>query len=206
MYRPSRPADHCATSIPTDAQVIDDNHLWSLDERAEMSPDAIALDYHGHHLTYRALADASLTLAGYMQQHLGVRSGDRVLVLMKPCPQFLIACHATRHCGAEVVAVDPESCAAEVAASVADSGACAAVTMQDGISRVAPLLSGDGLRGCIVGAYSEFAGEPGTPPWLAAPEHVRDPRVPLLQPRVHEFSGALAAGIAPASAPRAARH
>ncbi|MEM5275951.1 AMP-binding protein [Cupriavidus taiwanensis] len=172
--------------------------LRELEARAAACPDETAMAYHGRQLSYQALLDASLSLAGYLQQHLGVRRGDRVLLLMHDCPQFTMAWHAVLRCRAEAVALAPDSSAQAVAAGAAASAACAAVTMQDGLPRVAPLLGDDGVRGCIVGAYSEFAGAPGSPEWLAAPDYVREPRVPLLQPRVHDFGGALAAGIAPA--------
>ncbi|AQV98672.1 hypothetical protein BJN34_32870 [Cupriavidus necator] len=190
--------DPCAHGVPTAVQGTCATLLCGLATQAEACPDEVAIDYHGRRLSYRALFDASLSLAGYLQQHLGVRRGDRVLLLMHECPQLAMAAQAILHCGAEAVALAPLSCADAVAACVSDVAACAAVTMQDGLSRVAPLLCAQGLRGCIVGAYSEFAGEPGSQAWLDAPEHVREPRVPLLQPRVHDFAGALAAGIAPA--------
>ncbi|WP_187192337.1 AMP-binding protein [Cupriavidus metallidurans] len=162
---------------------------------AAACPGGIVMDYHGRKITLQELLTASAALAGYMQRYLAVRRGARVLLMMRECPQFVMTWYAALRCDAVVVAVPHNSPADEVARHVEDSGACAAVVMQDALPRVVPLLGARGLRNCVVGAYSEFGPAPATEAWLRAPEHVRDPRVPLLQPRVHEFSDALALGF-----------
>lgn len=197
MSRLTRHDAHWPAGVPDTGDVPERNLFSCLEASAEAFPDKVAIDYYGRQTSYRSLLGASLTLAGYMQQHLGVRRGDRVLLLMRNCPQFAIAYYAILACDAVVVVLNPMSTSEEVACHADDSGARVAIAMQDMLARLAPLLADGGLHGCIVGAYSEFAGSPGAASFTDSPEFVRDPRVPILQPRVHEFAGALAAGIAP---------
>ncbi|MES1163263.1 MAG: AMP-binding protein, partial [Rhizobacter sp.] len=165
--------------------------------------DRTAIDYYGRATSYRALHQAALNLAGYMQQRLGVRRGDRVLILMQNCPQFAIAYYAILRCDAVVVSMSPMSTPDEIAHYVQDSGGGVVITMQDLQQRVEPFLADGRLAGCIVGAYSQMAGCEADVPFMQIPAFVLERRRveddPARRPEVHDFAGALAAGIAPTS-------
>ncbi|NLP62594.1 long-chain-fatty-acid--CoA ligase [Paraburkholderia sacchari] len=197
MARLIRHYAHWPEGVPHTLRAPESNLFSFLAASAARCPEKTAIDYYGAQMSYRTLHEAVLNLAGYMQQRLSVRGGDRVLLLMQNCPHFAIAYYAVLRCGAVVVPANPMSTAAEVAYYAADSGARVAITTQDMLPRLTPLLESGALAGCVVGACSEFAGEPRDVPFMEIPAFVREPRQRLTQAGVHEFAGALAAGIAP---------
>jgi len=177
---------------------VPDRHLFShLAAQAEATPDKTAIEFYGRETSYRELHDASLALAGYLQQRLGVQRGDRVLLLMQNCPQFAMAYYAVLRCGAVVVAMNPMSTPDEVGYYAGDSGGRLLITTQELLDKATPLLDEGRLEGCIVGAACDWAGQPGDVPFLEIPEFVRERKRPLTRAGVHDFTGALAAGIAP---------
>lgn len=197
MARLTRHYAHWPPGVPHTLEAPECNLFDFLAASAARCPEKTAIDYYGAQMSYRTLLDAVLKLAGYMQQRLSVRRGERVVLLMQNCPQFAIAYYAVLRCGAVVVPANPMCTPAEVAYYVADSGARVAVTTQDMLPRLTPLLDNGALAGCIVGACSEFAGQPRDVPFMEIPAFVREPRQRFTHPGVHEFAGALAAGIAP---------
>ena len=62
-------------------------------------------------------------LAGYMQQRLEVRRGERVLLMLPEYPPLAIGWYAALRCDAGVIALDPGSTAGEVAGCLRESGA-----------------------------------------------------------------------------------
>ncbi|HSV44606.1 MAG TPA: AMP-binding protein, partial [Ramlibacter sp.] len=188
---------HWPTGVPHTLDVPERNIFDHLPQRAELHPERTAIDYYGRPTTYRALHDGAVALAGYLQQHLEVRRGDRVLLVMQPCPQFAMAYYAILRCDAVVVALSPMSTDAELRYYASDSGARVAIAMQDFLPRLRPLLDDGALEGVVAGAYSELSGRPEDVPFMTIPEFVLAPREPDSHPQVHDFMGALAADIAP---------
>lgn len=173
-----------------------------LEEAARRHPGKTAINYYGKSTSFRELHRAVQSLAGYMQQHLEVRAGDRVLLLMQNCPQFVIAYHAIQRCDAVVVGLSPMSTTEEIAYYAQDGGARVLLTTQEMLSRVEPLLADGRIGGCIVGACSDMAGNARETPALRIPDFVAEERLPLdpvRHARVHGFMDALAAGIDPRS-------
>ncbi|KJK21344.1 hypothetical protein UB46_27740 [Burkholderiaceae bacterium 16] len=153
-----------------------DCHLFShLEARARCDHDKCAIAFQGQRISYGELHRASLCLAGYLQQHLEVRRGDRILLAMQDGPHFAIAWYAVLRCDAVVVAVNPATAPAAMARSASDTGARVAIATQECQAVSAAMLGAGGLRGCIFAACPEPAGHAGG----------------------HDFSGALAAGIGP---------
>ncbi|TDF83777.1 AMP-binding protein [Pseudomonas sp. H9] len=197
MPRLTRHYAHWPEGVPHTLEV-QDRHLFSLlEDSAKASPAKTALYYYGREISYQQLYNASLMLAGYLQQHFEVQHGDRIVLLMQNCPQFVIAYYAALRCGAIVVAINAMSTTEEISYYFEDSGARVLVTTQEIFERVQPLLNEDFLRGCIIGATSEFAGCQQNTPYLDIPDFVREPRRVQSHAKLHEFSAALAAGIAP---------
>ena len=131
----TRHFEHWPPGVPT-TLAVPDRHLFShLQNSAQASPDRTAIEYYGRHTSFRQLHEAALALAGYLQQRLGVKRGDRVLLLMQNCPQFVIAYYAVLRCDAVVVAVNPMSTAEEIGYYAADSGARVLVTTQEMMER-----------------------------------------------------------------------
>ncbi len=57
-------------------------------------PDKAAIIFYDSIITYRQLHEEVLALAGYLQEVCGVQRGDRVLLNMQNCPQFIIGFYA----------------------------------------------------------------------------------------------------------------
>jgi len=178
---------------------VPDRHLFShLARHAADAPQRTALWFYGRHISYRELHDGAQALAGYLQHALGVQRGDRVLLLMQNCPQFVMTYYAALRCGAVVVAMNPMSTADEIAYYAADSGGRVLVTTQDMLARAQPLLDDGRLDGCVVGAVGDFAGSARDAPFLEIPDFVREaPRPLAAQPALHGFCAALQAGRTP---------
>ena len=168
-----------------------------LDTAARRYPDKPAIAYCGTILAYAQLRERVDALAAYLQQHLGVAPGDRVLIASQNCPQFVTAFYAVLRAGGVVVPVNPMSKAAEVRHYALDSGARVACVAQDLLPALT-LGEGDGeLRGVLVHAYADAvdagASHDALPDWVTAP------RAPLEGARLHGFEQAIALGLAPAA-------
>jgi fatty-acyl-CoA synthase len=197
MPRLTRHHAHWPPGVPHTLALEDCNLFDHLEASARRVPEKAAVVYYGRETSFRALHAAALTLAGYLQQRLGVRQGDRVLLMMQNCPQFFIAYYAAMRCDAVVVAMNPMSTQHEIAFYAQDSGARILVTTQDLADRAVGLLDEGALDALLVGATSEFAGSAEDVPYLEIPAFVREPRRVETRPQVHDLAGALASGIAP---------
>lgn len=156
-----------------------DSHLFSgLEARAQHDHDKVAIVYHDQRVTYGDLHRAALCLAGYLQQHLGVRRGDRVLVAMPDSPQFAVAWYGVLRCDA-IVVTTPTATPHVIAGCVRTIGARVAIATDACIASLTTLLDTERLHGCVVAAPT---GEP-----------VGNAR----RTGMHDLSEALAAGIGP---------
>ncbi|MCY1409279.1 Long-chain-fatty-acid--CoA ligase [compost metagenome] len=197
MPRLTRHYEHWPAGVPHELELPERHLFHYLEKSAKVAPGKTAIHYYGRQLSYGDLYKATLSLAGYLQQHLGIERGDRVLLLMQNCPQFIIAYYAILRCDAVVVAMNPMSTAEEISYYAEDSAGRVLITTQEMLGKAAALLDSGSLAGCVVGATSEYAGRAQDVPFLDIPDFVREPRQIQVRPDVHEFSGALAAGIAP---------
>ncbi|CAG2139914.1 AMP-binding protein [Cupriavidus numazuensis] len=186
---------HWPSGVPRTLDVADCSLFSHLEGSAARLPDKPATVFYGKPTTFREMHAAAVALAGYLQQRLGVRRGDRVLLLMQTCPQFYAAFYAVMRCDAVVVAINPMSTPDEIAYYADDSGARVLLATQDMADRAIPLLDNGTLDACVVGALSDFAGTPDASPWLEIPAIVQEPRRPMPHPRCHDLAAVLAAGL-----------
>ncbi|CAG2154979.1 Long-chain-fatty-acid--CoA ligase [Cupriavidus yeoncheonensis] len=200
MPRLTRHFAHWPPGAPRTLDVADCNLFSHLEDSAARLPDKPAAIFYGKPTTFREMQAAAVALAGYLQQRLGVRRGDRVLLLMQTCPQFYASFYAVMRCDAVVVALNPMSTPDEIAYFAADSGARVLVATQDVAGRAVTLMDDGTLDACVVGALSDFAAPPEASPWLELPAIVREPRRAMPHPRCHDMAAALAAGAQPAPA------
>jgi long-chain acyl-CoA synthetase len=77
-----------------------------LDQSADRFPDAPALFYNDHRWNYRQLLATVNRMAGGLAA-LGVRRGDRVVMALPNCPEFVFAFFAIQKLGAVVVNAGP---------------------------------------------------------------------------------------------------
>lgn len=99
--------------VPRQLQVPDESLWQGFAARAEATPDNVGLHFLGRDYTWAALVREAEHLAGALQA-LGVQRGDRVLLFMQNCPQYVIGLHAVLRAGAVVVPVNPMNRADEL--------------------------------------------------------------------------------------------
>ncbi len=158
-------------------------------------PDKPALDFYGQRLSFRQLQAEVDALAGYLQQRCGVRRGDRVLLQLQNCPQFVIAFYAILRADAVIVPVNPMLLRDELRHAVEDSGATVALCAQELLPELTPLLQTSPLGRIIVSCYADYLGEQteGLPDWLLAS------RADQVDARITGWVDALGAKEAPSS-------
>ncbi|CAG2154902.1 hypothetical protein LMG31506_05232 [Cupriavidus yeoncheonensis] len=177
MSSPSSPTfANWPEGIPTCADLAGEALFARLAARAAATPDACAFPAGG--MSYGELLDACQMLAGYMQQRLGVRSGASVLLSLDDCPQRAVAVFAIDRCAARAVPLEPlepldSLDSLDPAARVPTTAARAAIVAPASLPELAPLLDDGTLYGCIVCGNAPA------------------------RPGLHDFAGALSAGIAP---------
>ena len=76
-------------------------------------PNNIAVYYYGAEFTYAELEALTNKLANGLKE-IGVEKGDRVVIHMDNCPQYVMAFFALMKLGAIVVQVGPMSSATEL--------------------------------------------------------------------------------------------
>ena len=135
---------------------------------AAKHPRRTAIDYYGGQTSYAELKRQVDALAGFLQQRLGVRRGDRVLLYAQNCPQFVIAYYAVLRADAVVVPVNPMNRTEELRHYVEDSDARVAIAGQDVLRELAPLA----LAHVLPIVYSDYIDPESD---LPIPDFIRAP-------------------------------
>lgn len=155
------------TSLVTNAEIA-----------ARRFPRKPFIRFYGSPLTFGDFYAQVERVAGYLQRICGVQEGDRVMICMQNCPQWIIGYYAILRANAVVVPVNPMNKTDELAHLIQDSGARVALAAQELISLLSPLLrrtqaSGHtGLDHLIVTAYADYLDEESLkwalPDWLTS--------------------------------------
>lgn len=144
------------------ALAIPESTLWdNLVVTARRHPQRTAYRFFGQGLCYAELKQQAEAVAGWLQAS-GVGRGDRVLLFMQNCPQFVVAFYAVQRLDAVVVPVNPMNRAEEFAHYIVDAQARVAITTADlaGIvdaarDRAREASSGPGLGGLLVTRFAD---------------------------------------------------
>ncbi|WP_134321851.1 long-chain-fatty-acid--CoA ligase [Cumulibacter soli] len=103
--------------------------VHQLDRHAFAKPDATAIRYQGESLTWRELSDRSRRLAAALHG-IGVRRGDRVIMMLTNRPEFAESLLAINTLGAIAVPINFRLAAPEVRYLVQDSGSHVVIAEQ----------------------------------------------------------------------------
>lgn len=196
---------HWPRGLPHEMRVPQVPLTHYLETAASRYPDKPAIVYAGAGLSYARLLARAEALAGFLRERLGVRAGDRILLMSQNCPQFVAAFYGVLRAGAVVVPVNAMTTSAELRHYVEDSGARIAIAAQELLPRLLPNLAPqapNGIEAVLVHAYRDaFETAPENE---ALPELVLAPRQPLDDPRFFALEEALALRLpAPADEPKA---
>ena len=114
--------DHYDAFVPHTASVWNKPLYAMLDEAAEKSPNRYALIFQNTRITYKKLRERAELFAGALRR-MGVRSGQRVAIMLPNLPQTMIAFWGVIKAGAVVVMTNPLYMEKEIVANMQDSGA-----------------------------------------------------------------------------------
>lgn len=166
---------------------------FNLEVSARRYPEKPAIIFYDKTLTYKQLRAEVNALAGYLQQKCGIGKGDRVLLDMQNCPQFIIAYYAILRADAVVVPVSPMNVTEELAHYIVDSGATTALVGQEVYSRFR-LMVGTKIENVIVASYVDYL--PGDSDFTV-PMFVGESRLAAGDRRIVAWMDALSAGCRP---------
>ncbi len=175
--------------------------LWdNLETSARRYPDKAALVFFGRVLSYAQLLQKAERLAACLQG-LGVNSGDRVVLNMQNCPQWVIAHFAILRANAVVVPVNPMNRTEELKHYITDPDARVAITTADLAAELAsasnalasPLRLAHVLISHFTDAFdADVAGEDAPPTAWADWLLTRHPAPVLVGGQLHDWTSALA--------------
>jgi amino acid adenylation domain-containing protein/non-ribosomal peptide synthase protein (TIGR01720 family) len=112
----------------------------AFDAQVARTPDAAAVTFEGHSMTYREL-DAAATRLAHVLASAGVASGQRVALLLPRSADAIVAMVAVTKTGAAYVPIDPAVPAARMQFVLADAAPVAAITT----AALADRLTGTGV-------------------------------------------------------------
>lgn len=115
---------------PHDIEPIRETAIGDFERTSARRPEAPALYYFDHVLTYKEINDLSSRLAAALGD-LGLRKGDRIIIDLQNVPQFPIAAYAAWKVGAIAVPVNPMYKEKELAYFCRDSGAKLFLTLDE---------------------------------------------------------------------------
>lgn len=118
-------------------------------------PDKIAITYLGKNWTYAEFQDLQDRFATALH-NLGLRHGDRLLIYIPNCPQFLVAFLAAQKIGVVPVSVSPIYTVAEIKYLINDSGAETILCFDVNFNYVEEVFPETGLKRIIVTHYAEM--------------------------------------------------
>ncbi len=151
---------HYEKGVPAEVAIPDQPLHHFLEESASRWPERPALIYSGRRLSYRFVAEEARRWAGVLRD-LGVRKGDRFLILLPNVPQAVIGLYGASMAGAVAVLVNPLSSPQELAREVADSGADTVLTLSSFYANVVRPLQQEGqIRRVILTNVKTYL------PWL----------------------------------------
>jgi len=119
------------------------------DYMAEKYPQNSAVIYLGEHFSYTRLHDLSLRFAGSLQG-LGIGKGDRVMIYVANCIQWVIAFLGIQKLGAVIVPVSPIYTSHELKYMIEDSETRSIICMDTNFCYVQEVMDDTGLENVIV--------------------------------------------------------
>lgn len=129
---------HYGPDIPATIPVPRQPLYKFMESAANWRPRTTAILYYGHKITYEAL-NRQINQFARALQGLGVKMGDRVLVVLPNMPQTVIAYYAILKIGAVVVLPNPDADAPRIVQQAAQTEARVLITLS-AYGRLATLL------------------------------------------------------------------
>ncbi|MCM2980513.1 long-chain-fatty-acid--CoA ligase [Niallia circulans] len=141
-------------------------------------PKHKAIHFMGKEMTFKTLYKKTLQFAAYLQ-HLGVKKGDRVAVMLPNIPQTVISFYAILQAGAIAVPVNPLYQEREIEFIMKDSGAKVIITLDMLYNRVERVMKQTDLEHIIVTSIKDYLPFPKNIiyPFIQAKEQGKPPTI-----------------------------
>lgn len=155
---PRKTSPFFPVGLPDAVTLPGTNLFYNAEVSATRYPDKPFVVFFGRALSYAAFKREAEHLAGYLQHSCGVRSGDRVLLVMQNSPQFVISYYAVLRANAIVVPINPMCVTKEIGFFASDSQARVAIVGQEGFPQIRPLMQAQPqlIERTIVATYSDY--------------------------------------------------
>jgi long-chain acyl-CoA synthetase len=142
QYPPGIAADVDASAWPSLKALIED--------ACERYADRIAYRCMGTAMSYRQLAQGSAAFGAWLQQRAGLKSGDRIAIMLPNLLQYPLVMFGALRAGLVVVNTNPLYTAVELERQLKDSGASAVVVLENFAATLAQALPATSVRHVIV--------------------------------------------------------
>lgn len=119
------------------------------DRMSEKYPDRTAIVYLGERFTYARLRDLSERFAGALAD-MGVKKGDRVMIYVSNCAQWVISFLGIQKLGAVLVPVSPIYTSFEIEYMIKDAGVETVICLDTNFCYIQETFSTTGLKRAIV--------------------------------------------------------
>jgi len=126
-----------------------------LDETAVKYPTSPCTNFFGKRLTYQQIKELSDRFAASIRR-MGIRKGDRVVLLLPNSPQFIVAYYGLLKAGAAIVPLNPLSAERELEFYLTDSEAEVAITIPLFLNKVASLRGKTPLKHIVYSRLADF--------------------------------------------------
>ena len=120
---------------------------------AEHYPDREALSYYHTSWTYEELCNRVRQVAANFNR-LGIRTGDRVLMVLPTCPEFVVAWFALHWLGAEIVQANPLLAPSDLVRLAEQSQARAVIGLDIRLGPVIELLERHPIRLLLIASLA----------------------------------------------------
>src|ERR1700733_3336026 len=175
-------------SVPADIDPFEIDSLKSLIEDA-CNRYAKRIAYHsmGTALSYRELDRRSRAFGAWLQLRAGLKSGDRIAIMLPNLLQYPIAMFGAIRTGLTVVNTNPLYTATELAHQLKDSGAVAVVVLENFAATLQQALPDTRVRQVIVTGVGDMLHWPKGPivNFVLRHVHKKVPRWDI--PEAHSF-------------------
>ena len=125
---------------------------------AENHPSRDAIIYYGSVISYRALFESVNSVANFLNSFSTISPGDRIILYMQNCPQFIISYYAILGVNCIIVPVNPMLAPAELSYIISDSDTRFIITAAELLNKVFEAVEKLKIKdvSILVTAYSDL--------------------------------------------------
>jgi long-chain acyl-CoA synthetase len=177
---------------------IDPTKLRTLKELLEATcsrhADRVAFVQMGTELTYRELDERSRAFGAWLQ-HVGLKKGDRIAIMLPNTLQYPVAMFGALRAGLIVVNTNPLYTAPELEHQLQDSGAAAIVVIENFAHVLQQVITRTQVRHVLVTAAGDYLKFPKSHIVNYVVRHVRKQVQPWSLPQARSFKKTVTEGL-----------